>query len=121
MNIKTLKIEALTHKTCIMNDAENGFACNKTVFLLQNSIKNKWEVVHYENDRFGLLNGILYLKDMNIEPVDIVLKRNDVQKCHFIIRSDIPFSEISKMIDQIYHLDNVTYGVDNKMSGKEGI
>ena len=108
--MKLFEIKNLTPKTCLMNEAENGFACNKTVFLLQSSIKNKWTVVHYEKDRFGLLNGILYLKDMNIEPVDIVLKRNDVQKCHFIIRSDIPFSEISKMIDQIYHLDNIIYG-----------
>ena len=67
MKIKRFYMERLTKKTCDLNGASYGLACNKTVFLLQESMqsldksKKTWTAMYYENDRFGLLNGIIYL------------------------------------------------------------
>lgn len=101
----------LTQQTCMMHEAKEGFACNKTVFLLQEKGgKRWWTVMHYENDRFGLVNGIICLREKSIEPVNIFFSANNVHDaCGFTVSSDMSFTEISKMVDKLYLPSAVLY------------
>ena len=111
MVIKRFHVVGLTQQTCMMHVAKEGFACNKTVFLLhEKGEKRWWTVMHYENDRFGLLNGILYLKGKSTEPVNIFFTGNDVHDaCGFTVSRDMSFTEISKMVDILYLPSVVVY------------
>ena len=78
MNIKIYEIQSLTELTCVANGAQYGFACNKTVFLFQKHMQSKeenvrtWTAIHYERDRFGLINGLMYLLEKeNVEKIEM--------------------------------------------------
>ena len=108
MVIRKFHNVCLTQQTCTMHEVENGFACNKTVFLLQK--KGIWTAMHYETDRFGLLNGILCLKDKSYEPVNIFFAANNVHDaCSFTVSDDMSFTDVSKMVDILYLPSAIVY------------
>ena len=114
MKIRRFSMENLTEKTCDLNGASYGFACNKTVFLLQKNMqssdksKKTWTAMYYENDRFGLLNGVIYLisqcEEDEIEIFFSENQNNDV--CILKINKEMSFCEISVFIDNFYHTSN---------------
>ncbi len=111
MIIKRFSMERLTKKTCDLNGASYGLACNKTVFLLQENIQSSdksiktWTAMCYENDRFGLLNGIIYLINQSEEDeIEVFFsegKINDI--CILRINKAMSFSDISAIIDNFYY------------------
>ena len=111
MTIKRFRMEKLMKKTCELNGASYGLACNKTVFLLQRNMqssdksKKTWTAMYYENDRFGLLNGIIYLiNESEEDEIEIFLsesKINDI--CILRINKAMSFSDISAIIDNFYY------------------
>lgn len=115
MKIKRFYMERLTKKTCDLNGASYGLACNKTVFLLQESMqssdksKKTWTAMYYENDRFGLLNGIIYLINQSEEDeIEIFFSETKVNdECILRINKEMSFSKISAFIDNLYHTSNL--------------
>ena len=114
MKIRRFYMERLTEKTCNLNGASFGLACNKTVFLLQRNMqssdKNKktWTAMYYENDRFGLLNGIIYLINQSEErEIEIFFSETKINDgCILRINKEMSFPEISVFIDNLYHTSN---------------
>lgn len=99
----------LTPVTCSMNDAYIGFACNKTVFLLQKYLQSPgqkyrtWTVKYYGNDRFGLLNGILYLMEESAIGIEVYFSEKKIGTTGFtFFDKKMSFVEVSKTIDKLY-------------------
>lgn len=118
MIIKHFHIVWLTRQTCKMHNALAGIACNKSIFLLQKDMQpmskrdaRTWTVENYENDRFGLLNGAIYLRDQSKgNKVTLYFRGNDIHDtCCFKISADMSFSEISKLVDTLYPPANIGY------------
>lgn len=115
MTIRRYSIEELTLITCKLNGAKYGIACNKTVFLIKENMQSNerliWTAIHYENDRFGLLNGLLYLinesKEDYIEVYFAVTKERDC--CILRLNKLMSFTEVSKIVDTFYTQDLVEY------------
>ena len=109
MKIKRFRLEKLTEKTLEVSGAINGFASNKTVFLLQENMQalgkwnNTWTVKYYENDSFGLLNGIIYLVNQSEkEGIEIYFPETDKNEA-WLLKFDkgMSFSQISSTINEI--------------------
>lgn len=118
MNIKIYEIQSLTELTCVANGAQYGFACNKTVFLFQKHMQSKeenvrtWTAIHYERDRFGLINGLMYLLEKeNVEKIEIYFFGSYYPKAGLArFNKNMSFSEISKKVDLFYEPnENVVY------------
>lgn len=114
MTIKRYLIEKLTLRTCKLNGAKYGIACNKTVFLIKKNMQSnegRWTAIHYEKDRFGLLNGLLYLinesKEDYIEVYFGVTKERDC--CTLRFDKSMSFTEVSKIVDTLYTQEFVEY------------
>ena len=104
----------LSPKTCRKHDSNKGFACNKTLFLLQEYMQGRrkvWTVKYYEKDRFGLLNGILWLVNQEEEPVvEFYFGSTTTREYYYmVVRREMSFKEISQMVDSLYVPSEVYY------------
>ena len=118
IEIKRFGINNLTPRTCVVNSAKEGFACNKTVFLLQDSRQlndaeiETWTAMHYKKDRFGLINGLMYLIKKSInDQIRVFFSESESYKTsYFIFNKSLSYSEISMLIDMLYYIpDTVEY------------
>ena len=104
----------ISPKTCEKHDSIEGFACNKAIFLLQEYMqghgKKVWTVKNHERDRFGLLNGILWLVNQEEGPVEFYFGSTETREYYYmVVRKTMSFSEISKMVDSLYMPMKVYY------------
>ena len=111
MKMEQFEIERLSERTCIMNGATIGFACNKTVFLLQERVQlsiNKfktWTVKNYEKDRFGLINGVLFLLNTSEnKEIEIYFPKFEKigEESYAVFNNEMSFTDVSKIIDRFY-------------------
>ena len=117
IEIRRFGINPLTDRTCEVNGARKGFACNKTVFLLQNFMQREkefetWTVLHYKKDRFGLINGLIYLIQQSVNyQIQVYFSESENYKTkYFRFNKDLTYQEISMVIDMLYYLpDSVEY------------
>ena len=105
----------LSAQTCRKHDSTQGFASNKTLFLLQEYMqghgrKKVWTVKNHERDRFGLLNGILWLTNREEEPVEFYFGRTEKKEYYYmVVRKTMSFKEVSQMVDSLYMPIEVYY------------
>lgn len=111
MKAERFEIERLTERTCIMNGAVKGFACNKTVFLLQERVQlsinqfKTWTIKNYERDRLGLINGVLFLLNTSEnKEIEIYFPKFERfgEIAYVVFNKEMSFTDVSKIIDHFY-------------------
>ena len=125
MKIRRIIMERLTKRTCELNEATEGYGCNKTIFLLQEHMQiwnsddtETWTIKNYERDRFGLINGLMYLiRVRNMRSIEVYFPKKEKSKSKYLrFDKKMSYTQISKIIDTLYDTTIVVYCSDKKQT-----